>query len=92
MLGDNSEPPTSEKGASIAVYLYSMGNNTPVIYCFIDKAQRFAIVVIYLLAVSLGAAQVFLCIANKEKAYVVAGFASLMEGCADNVDEDDHIH
>ena len=53
MLGDNSEPPTSEKGAAIAVYLHFM-DNTLVIYCFIDKAQRFAIVVIYLLAVSRG--------------------------------------
>lgn len=38
------------------------------------------------------AAQIFLRIANKEEADVVARFARLMEGCADDVDEDDHIH
>ena len=38
------------------------------------------------------AAQIFLRVVDEEEAYVVARFASLMEGCADDVDEDDHIH
>ena len=29
---------------------------------------------------------------DKEEAYVIAGFAGFMEGRADDVDEDDHIH
>ena len=38
------------------------------------------------------AAQIFLRVVDKEEAHVVARFAGLVEGCADDMNEDDHIH
>ena len=92
MLGNNSEPPTSEKGAAIAVYFYSMGNNTPVIYVFYWWSTEICYRGNLFTRRVAWAAQVFFRIANEEEAHVVAGFASFMEGRADDMDEDDHIH